>query len=430
MTKACLVAVVLIGTLALAQESDGLGCVGNSHARPSVPNAVTYWNAVADQIIVGAGKKPELGSIDTAIVHTAIYDAVNAVCGSRFAPYAATPDVSHPALPEAAAASAAHDSLLALYPAQGPSLDQKLTEFLAMIPGHDLAKQNGVLVGRQTAAAIIQLRSSDGRNAGTPWIAPTGPMSWQPTPPGFLPPSAPWVRLVTPWTMTSPSQFRVQPPPQADSEVWIHDYNETKAYGGAVSTVRTAEQTDLALFIGGAGVNPMQQWHDAWRGIATDQNLTVLEAARFFAMLSTVSSDALIACWDSKYTYAFWRPVTAIRSGGANSQLQADPNWIGLAVTPNHPEYPAAHGCFSGAVVETLRTYFGTDSLDFAMTSAANGLIQPVRRYHTFSGALTDILNARIYGGMHFRNSTVQGAMIGKQVAQQMLSGYFLPQQD
>ena len=104
--------------------------------------------------------------------------------------------------------------------------------------------------------------------------------------------------------------------------------------------------------------------------------------------------------------------------------------WRPLLTTPNHPEYPAAHGCFSGAVVETLRTYFGTDSLDFAMTSAANGLIQPVRRYHTFSGALTDILNARIYGGMHFRNSTVQGAMIGKQVAQQMLSGYFLPQQD
>ena len=176
--------------------------------------------------------------------------------------------------------------------------------------------------------------------------------------------------------------------------MWLHDYDETKAYGGAISSARTPEQTDLAEFIGGVGVSPLLQWHGTWRGIATDQELSVLDAARLFAMLSAASSDALIGCWDSKFQYAFWRPVTAIRAGGGNPDLIADPTWIGVVITPNHPEYPAAHGCFSGAVVEVLTTYFGSDELHFTMSSPAPGLLQPVRSYDRFSQALTDILNA------------------------------------
>ena len=227
--------------------------------------------------------------------------------------------------------------------------------------------------------------------------------------------------------MTSPSQFRVGSPPPLDTRTWVNDYNESKAYGGAISTARTPEQTDLAEFVGGAGVHPMLQWHDAWRSIATGAGLSTLDAARLFAMLATASSDALIGCWDSKYYYAFWRPVTAIRAGGGNPDLVADPNWIGVVTTPNHPEYPAAHGCFSSAVVETLTAYFGTDRAHFQMTSAAPGLMQPVRSYGRYSQALTDILNARIYGGMHYRNSTVVGADLGRQVARQVFAHYFLP---
>ncbi len=428
--RICSVAILLFATITFAQESDGGGCVGNSQAPNSqVPNAVTYWNEVADHSIVTiAGKKPELGVIDTAIVHTAIYDAVNAICNYRFTSYAIEPAVRHPALSEAAAAAAAHDVLVALYPAQRTELDQKYANYLGLFAGHDLAKANGIAVGQQTAAGILQLRANDGRNANTSWTPPApGPMIWQPTPPAFLAASAPWVRFVTPWTLTSPSQFRVPPPPQPDSETWVRDYNETKTYGGAVSSLRTAAQADLAMFVGGSGVHPMLQWHDAWRGIADSRDLTVLEAARLFAMLSTASSDAMIACWDSKYHYAFWRPVTAIRAGGANTSLTADPGWIGFVTTPNHPEYPAAHGCFSGSVVETLKAYFGTDQLEFDMHSPASGLIQPVRHYTNLNDALTDILNARIYGGMHYRNSTQTGASLGKQVAEQMVRGYFLP---
>ncbi len=400
----------------------------SEHTAP-VTNAVVFWNAVADNsIAVLGGRSPQQGSIETAIVQTAVYDAVNAICGYPFTAYAVKPDVRVPALNEAAVAAAAHDVLIALHPDQAGALDQQYADYLGTLQGPGKAKANGIAVGQQTAAGILELRANDSRNAGPGWTPPApGPGNWEPTPPGFLPPATPWIRAVTPWTMTSPSQFRIPPPPALDSSLWLRDYAESKAYGGAVSSARTADQTDLAVFIGGPGVHPMLQWHGTWRGIATDQKLSVLGAARLFAMLSTISSDALIGCWDSKFTYGFWRPVTAIRAGGGNPDLTADPTWIGLVITPNHPEYPAAHGCFSSSVVEVFKAYFHTDRMNFTMSSAAPGLLQPVRSYSRFSEVLTDILNARIYGGMHYRNSTVVGAQLGRNVARQALAHYFLP---
>jgi hypothetical protein len=430
---ACLCA-VLTTTTAFAHRAELRRCDGEHHSeRPAAaPNAIVFWNAVADNsIAIVGGKSPQAGSVETAIVQTAVYDAVNAICGSPFSPYAVKPNVRAPALPEAAVAAASHDVLLALYSDQRTALDQQYAAYLNTISGHEQAKLNGIAVGQQTAAGILALRANDGRNAGTGWTPPPpGPGVWQPTPPGLLPPATPWIRFVTPWTMNSPSQFRVMPPPALDSPVWVHDYNETKAYGAATGSLRTPEQTDLGQFVGGAGVHPMLQWHTTWRGIADGQDLSVLEAARLFAMLATAASDALIACWDSKFEYAFWRPVTAIRAGGGNPTLTSDSTWIGLVTTPNHPEYPAAHGCFSGSVVEVLQTYFGTDELDFTMTSLAPGLLQPVRSYQRFSQALTDILNARIYGGMHYRNSTVVGAKLGRRVARHAMRRFFVPRKD
>ena len=422
---------VLTATMAFAQRDGAPPChSGLESEHPALgTNAVVLWNAVADNSIgVIGGKLPQQGSVETAIVQIAEYDAVNAICGYPFTVYAVKPKVHVPALPEAAVAAAAHDVLVALYPAQAGELDQQYADYLGAIPGHHEGKLNGIAVGQQTAAGILALRANDGRDAGPGWTPPPpGPGIWQPTPPGFLPAATPWIRFVTPWTMTSPSQFRVPPPPALDSDVWLHDYDETKAYGGSISSARTAEQTDLAEFVGGPGVNPMLQWHSTWRGIATDQELSVLGAVRLFAMLSAASSDALIGCWDSKFQYAFWRPVTAIRAGGGNPDLIADPAWIGLVITPNHPEYPAAHGCFSGSVVEVLRAYFGSDELHFTMSSPVPGLLEPVRSYDRFSQVLTDILNARIYGGMHYRNSTAFGSELGKQVARQALENFFLP---
>ena len=427
--RACFVC-ALAATVAFAKQNEERGCESESISDRRAKNAVVFWNEVADHSIADlGGRGPPVGSVEAAIVHTAVYDAVNAVCGYRFSPYAVMPEVRHPALSEAAAAAAAHDVLVALYPNQQKELDLKYAEFLDGIPGHNRAKLNGIAAGQQAATGILQLRADDGRYAGTPWQPPSpGPGVWEPTPPGYLPPATPWIRDVTAWTMASPSQFRAPPPPDLNSDVWVRDYQETKAYGGQVSDVRTAEQTDLAQFVGGVGVQGMLQFHDAWRDIAIHQGLSTLDAARLFAMLSTASSDALIGCWDSKYTYAFWRPVTATRAGGGNPRLEADPNWIGLVITPNHPEYPAAHGCFFGAIVATLQAYFGTDELSFTMTSAAPDLIQPVRQYKSLSQALEDILNARIYGGMHYRSSTEYGSDLGQQVARQMVENFFLPQ--
>ena len=430
--NACLCGVLMV-TSVFANEDRAKLCESRESEHLTQPmNAVVFWNAMADNSIGAVGgKSPQQGGIDAAIVQIAVYDAVNAICGYPFTPYAVRPDVRRPAMPEAAVAAAAHDVLVALYPAQTAALDQQYAVYLSFIPGHREGILNGVAVGQQTAAGLLALRANDGRNAGPGWTPPPpGPGIWEPTPPGFLPAATPWIRFATPWTMTSPSQFRVPPPPALDSKVWADDYNETKAYGGAISSVRTAEQTDLAEFVGGPGVNPMLQWHGTWREIAAGQRLSVIGAARLFAMLSTAASDALIGCWDSKFEYAFWRPVTAIRAGGGSLELVADPTWIGLVTTPNHPEYPAAHGCFSGSVVEVLRAYFGTDELHFTMSSAAPGLLQPVRSYDRFSQVLTDILDARIYGGMHYRNSTVVGTELGKQVARQAIQHYFRPRKD
>ncbi|HEV8431459.1 MAG TPA: vanadium-dependent haloperoxidase [Pyrinomonadaceae bacterium] len=387
---------------------------------------VLDWNAHAANAIVGvAGQPPPRGLIRLAMVHVAMYDAVNAIEGYPFTAYAVTPNVILPASPEAAAATAAHDVLVALFPLQEADLNTRYAASLAAIPD-GAAKINGISVGQQSAAGILLFRADDGRDAVVPYAPGSGPGVWNPTPPGLLAAQAPEVAHVRPFTLNSPSQFRAEPPPDLSSETWVRDYNETKSLGRATGSTRTAEQTDLGRFVSD---QPMLQWNRAWRRISAAQEMSLADNARFFAMLTTASSDALIACWDTKFFYNFWRPVTAIRAGdtGANSATEPDPNWIGLVTTPNHPEYPAAHGCFSSASTGTLKFFFATDDFDFTMDSNVAGLTNPVRHYVSFSQALDDILEARIYGGMHFRNSNQKGAIIGKQVSKYVTTHYFLP---
>jgi len=207
------------------------------------------------------------------------------------------------------------------------------------------------------------------------------------------------------------------------------DYNEIKALGSAVGSSRTAEQTDIARFWSD---NPPLQWNRAWRALSVAKGLGLADNARYFAMLTTASADALIACWDAKYFYNFWRPVTAIRAGDTdgNPDTAPDSTWIGLIVTPNHPEYPAAHGCFSGASTETLKYFFGADNVIFSVDSNVAGLINPIRTYGHFSDALAEVLEARIYGGMHYRHSTRIGANVGKQVSNFTTTHFFRPAKD
>jgi hypothetical protein len=381
--------------------------------------SVLEWNAHAAQLIVGPGgaaKAPPLGFVDLAIVHTAIYDAVNAIEGFPFRTYAVVPDVPGPASGDAAAAAAGRHVLIALFPDRSADIEGWYAASLAAIPDGD-EKTNGVAVGEETAAGILALRASDGRNAGTPIVEPApAPGVWVRTPPALAAPQAPWTRYITPWNLSSPSVFRPGPPPRLSSWRYRRDYEETRDFGAAIGGLATDDQRDIGRFWGD---QPMLQWNRAWRGIALARGLSGLDAARFFAMLTTASSDALIACWDAKFEYLFWRPVTAIRAGGGDPRLTGDPNWSALVPTPNHPEYPGAHGCLSSASTGTLKRFFKTDSFSFTMDSNFAGVTTPVRTYSSFSEALDEVVDARVYGGMHYRSSSEVGAAMGRKVARQ-----------
>jgi PAP2 superfamily len=389
-------------------------------------DVVLDWNAHAAQAIVTVGRQvPPRALIRLAMVHLAIYDAVNAVEGAPFEGYASVPGVDRPASAEAAAATAAHHVLVALFPEQSPDLDAKYATSLAALPD-EVAKANGIAVGQQAATAILNARAQDGRDATVTYVAGSGPGVWVPTPPAFLDAQAPETPFVEPFSLRSASQFRPDAPFSLASEDWARDYNEVKALGSAIGSSRTAEQTDIARFWSD---NPPLQWNRAWRALSVAKGLGLADNARYFAMLTTASADALIACWDAKYFYNFWRPVTAIRAGDSddNPDTAPDPAWIGLIVTPNHPEYPAAHGCFSAASTETLRSFFGTDEVSFWMDSTVPAVVNPIRTYFRLSDALTEVLKARIYGGMHYRNSTRIGAKVGKHVSRFMTTHFFRP---
>lgn len=390
------------------------------------PDMVLEWNSNAADAIVGvAGLRPERGLIRLAMVHIAIYDAVNAIDGYPFQAYAIHPTVISPASADAATATAAHDMLVALFPAQQADLDTKYAASLSTIPDGP-AKMNGITVGQQTAAGILALRANDGRDATVTYSPGSGPGVWQPTPPGFVAAAAPEAAHVQPFALNSPSQFRAEPPPALTSDTWARDYNEVKTLGVASGSSRTPEQTDIGRFWAD---QPILQWNRAWRNISITHTLSLEDNARFFAMLATATADAIIACWDSKFTYNFWRPVTAIRAGDTdgNAATEPDVNWIAQVVTPNHPEYPAAHGCFSGSSTQTLNFFFGTDNFSFTIDSKIAGLTKPVRSYNSFSQALDEVRDARVYGGMHYRNSAHKGAILGQQVSRYVTAHFFRP---
>ncbi|PYQ48217.1 MAG: chemotaxis protein CheB, partial [Acidobacteria bacterium] len=284
-------------------------------AAPARADVVLDWNAHAARAIVTVGGQvPPRALIRLAMVHLAIYDAVNAIEGAPFEGYASVPSVERPASAEAAAATAAHGVLLALFPGQAADLESKYAASLALL-ADDVARANGIAVGQQAAGAVLKARAQDGRDATVTYVPGSGPGVWVPTPPAFLAAQAPETPLVQPFVLESGSQFRPEGPPSLTSEQWERDFNEVKALGAAVGSIRTPEQTDIARFWSD---NPPLQWNRAWRALSVAGGLGLADNARYFAMLASVSADALIACWDAKYYYNFWRPVTAIRAADSD----------------------------------------------------------------------------------------------------------------
>src|SRR5229473_4742834 len=333
----------------------GFALLGTSAAQ----NPVIDWDQIAITAALNANQALSPGSnlagtasIYLAYAHLAIFNAVNAI-DHRFQSYG--PDIAAPAgaSPEAAAIAAAYYTLLNYLPDQSAYLATQYAASLAAIPDGS-AKTDGIQVGHDAANAIISLRSSDGRGANVPYSYPSVPTAgvWIPTPPGFLKPQAPWAGQMTPFTMSSASQFLPDElPPDLSSTQWADDYNEVKALGAVNSSVRTPQQTEIGLFW---TENTSRQYARAFRALAIAQDLSLSDTARLFAILWTSFGDSIIGCFNAKYHFSFWRPVTAILNGGidGNPNTVADPTWMPLGVTPNHPEYPAAHGCVTGAIAE------------------------------------------------------------------------------
>jgi hypothetical protein len=393
-------------------------------------DAVSDWSLIANTVVItNAATRPPASMIDFAYVHAAIYDAVNAIDG-RHSVFSVAPSTAPVgASPEAATAAAAYTMLKALYPAQQAFLDTVYANYLLSIPP-GIAQTRGIAVGAEVAAAFIAVRTGDGRNANVPYVFGSGPGVYQSTPgapPPPITPFFPWIAQMRPFSLHSPSQFRADGPPNLTSAQWAEDFNEVKAFGGLNGSLRTPEQTAIGWFY---VENPGLQINRNLRGIAAAHGLSIADSARFFAQTYVSIADSLITCWDSKYYYNFWRPVTAIRNADSdgNSQTESDISWSPLAATPAHPEYPAAHGCVTSALAHSLEDFFGDQQLNVTLTSTSvPGMPLAARTFARPHDMIAEVIDARVYSGFHYRTSGVHGNVIGKKVAKWISKHYFLP---
>jgi hypothetical protein len=397
----CLFVVVLLAPAALT-----------GRAEPNGPNVVIEWNAVAQNAIVPVGAQPppiQRSQLWMTLVDVAIYDAVTSIT-DEYEQFKVTPAHLRPASRDAAVIAAAHAVLLRLLPSQQAILDAARDRSLAAIRD-GTKKDNGIAIGEEVASRLLEIH--DGTIPTVTYTRGAGPGVWRPTPPAFANALLPGFAQITPFALASASQFRPGPPPELSSGVWARDYNEVKGFGVATGSLRTPEQTEIGQFYTEHAVT---QYSRAFRRYAIENALNLQQTARFFAMANTAILDSQIACWDAKFYYNFWRPVTAIRAGDTdgNPATDPDPTWIGLAATPPHPEYPAAHGCWTSATATILEDFNGTNAVHFVLDSEVTGTT------HVFENTddlRAEIINARVYGGMHYRNSVEVGARIGEQVA-------------
>jgi hypothetical protein len=392
-----------------------------SAASPTSANAVVAWDANAQTAIWDvAGQQPNVQGRSFAMVNLAVYDAVNAIAGTPYEPYLGAPPATGGESPDAAVAAAAHGVLTALFPEQRDRLRAQYDDFLTTIPD-GRAKRGGIAVGGRTAAAVVTARHDDGAFGPQTWVVGTEPGQWRPTPPQFGSDSA-WSGHVKPFFLPRASMFRTAGPPALTSQAYARDLNEVKAVGAASSTARTPDQTEAARW-----------WHDrrstSWeikRQLATTQRLDVLRTARLFAMVDVAGADAGIACFDEKEAWSFWRPVTAIQLADTdgNPGTEPDAGWTPLLVTPPFPEYTSGHACGTSARMAAYRAFFGRDRVPFSAFSVDSGT---TRHFASFTQATTELVHARVWGGVHFRTADVEGAKLGARVTGYLTRHEFRP---
>jgi hypothetical protein len=384
-------------------------------------NAVVVWDRIAQTAIWDvAGQQPQVQARSFAMVHGAIYDAVNAIGGRPYEPYLIAPPANGRESTEAAVGTAAFQVLSWLFPGQQDQLRARYDAWMARIASGN-AKQRGTSIGAQTAAAMIGARQNDGAFGAEAWPVGTEPGQWRPAPPANANASA-WVGNLKPFLLPSASMFRTAGPPALSSVQYAKDFEEVKAIGRVDSTLRTQDQTEAALW-----------WHDRhlgeWeikRQLAVGQRLNPLQTARMFAMVDMAEADATAACYNEKGAWMFWRPVTAIRLADTdgNPDTTADPAWTPLLVTPPHPDFTSGHTAFTAASMGALRAFFCRDDIPFSAYSSVSGT---TRSFTGFSHALNEVIEARIWGGIHTRTADLEGARIGAQVTAYMTANYFRP---
>jgi hypothetical protein len=359
-------------------------------------------------------------------MHAAIYDAVNAIDKGHSSYAIELPEVSRSASQDGAAATAAHDVLVTLYPQFQAMLDVELQQSLASIP-EDERKAEGISVGHIVAGGILSLRSQDGSGAKPiPYVFGDKPGDYQSTPPNFPPQPqfTHWAR-VTPFTLARADQFRPGPPPALASPRYSRAVNEVQAFGVAGSTAASADQALTGRFWNGAIQN---YWNEIAQTASLAHGLTTAQNARLFAQLNLAFADAVIAFYDAKYTYNFWRPVTAIRAGSEDTpNTVADPNWLPeVTKTPPDPSYPGAHAAISAAGEVVLHGFFPKDGLHFAVTSEVLPSVQ--RSFDSFAAAAKEASFSRVFAGVHFRFDLTTGRRLGRDVASFVVQNFLTPQ--
>lgn len=385
------------------------------------PNAVSAWHELAVRVIAvppsAAGTTPaeRHAGPDLETLQIAVYDAAVAITATH-RPFAIEPKTpAAGASVEAAVNEAAYRVLAALFPSRSALYRPTYDERMAALADGD-AKTRGAAIGAEVAAGVLALRAGDGRDVALPPYVPgSAPGAYRGRNP--IGRAMPYWR---PFALSSAAQFRPAPPPALTSSVYARDFDESKATGGAVSALRTSAQFDAARF------------HTEPPGAMIPRNLRRLAAsqpaladnARLLAMLSVAVNDASIGCFEAKYRYDFWRPLSAIplADTDGNPATAPDPAWTPALPTPPHPEYPAGHGCAMGAVAEVLRQFFGTGEVAFEWDSSVTGT---TRRYATTDALLREVFDARVHGGMHFRNSIEAGAQLGRETAQWIAARHF-----
>jgi len=397
------------------------------------PDAALTWNTNAVKAVRASSptKFQVEGLIYMSYVQAAVYDAVTKLEG-RYQPYH---DFSYTVVPgtsaQAAVAAAAQTALDNYLPDQAATVDGEYNAYIASLGGLGApGVSDGVALGQAAANDVISLRTGDGRNAATPTYGTIGPIlpgQWQLQTPAQTA-QTPWVATMRPFVLEQASQFRVGPPPALTSQQYAKDLNETEAYGALNSTVRTQAETDTAYFWNAFAVN---QYNATMQNAITENNMDLVDAAHLFAMGELTTADAGIACFDSKYSYLYWRPITAIRNANldGNPNTTADPGWTPLLATPTHPEYPSAHGCLSSALTDSLAAALHTQHLDITVPGATNGgtTLTTNRVFNNVQEIQNQVIDARVWIGYHFRNSVVQGENLGNDVANYDLNQAFQP---